>query len=49
MFQWGGAWLCEDGVCPTPDGKGNLIPVEIPELRKPEGHFYVTTRTRKTI
>src|SRR5690625_1303836 len=44
VFQWGGAWLCEDGICPTPDGKGNLIPVEIPELRKPEGHVYVTTR-----
>lgn len=47
VFQWGGAWLCEDGVCPTPDGKGNLIPVEIPELRKPAGHFYVTTRRGK--
>ncbi|MFC0300247.1 FdhF/YdeP family oxidoreductase [Virgibacillus soli] len=47
VFQWGGAWLCEDGVCPTPDGKGNLITVEIPELRKPEGHFYVTTRRGK--
>ncbi|MEI3607461.1 FdhF/YdeP family oxidoreductase [Pseudogracilibacillus sp. SE30717A] len=47
LFQWGGAWLCEGGVCPTPDGKGNLIPVEIPELRKPEGHFYVTTRRGK--
>lgn len=44
VFQWGGAWLCEGGICPTPDGKGNLIPVEIPELRKPEGHVYVTTR-----
>ncbi|MRH42734.1 FdhF/YdeP family oxidoreductase [Aquibacillus halophilus] len=47
VFQWGGAWLCEDGICPTPDGKGNLITVEIPELRKPEGHFYVTTRRGK--
>lgn len=47
VFQWGGAWLCEDGICPTPDGKGNLIPVEIPELRKPEGHFYVSTRRGK--
>lgn len=44
VFQWGGAWLCEDGICPTPDGKGNLIVAELPELRKPEGHFYVTTR-----
>src|SRR5690625_4504264 len=47
VFQWGDAWLCEDGICPTPDGKGNLITVEIPELRKPEGHFYVTTRRGK--
>lgn len=47
LFQWGGAWLCEGGECPTPDGRGNLIPVEIPELRKPEGHFYVTTRRGK--
>ncbi|MGM8211532.1 FdhF/YdeP family oxidoreductase [Virgibacillus sp. W0430] len=47
VFQWGGAWLCEGGECPTADGKGNLIPVELPELRKPEGHFYVTTRRGK--
>lgn len=47
LFQWGGAWLCEDGVCPTADGKGNLITVEIPELRKTEGQFYVTTRRGK--
>src|SRR5690625_4148937 len=47
LFQWGDAWLCEGGICPTLDGKGNLISVEIPELRKPEGHFYVTTRRGK--
>ena len=47
VFQWGGAWLCEDGVCPTPDGKGNLIVAELPELRKPEGHFYIMTRRGK--
>ena len=47
VFQWGGAWLCEDGICPTPDGRGNLLPIQIPELRKPEGHFYVTTRRGK--
>ncbi|QZT32566.1 FdhF/YdeP family oxidoreductase [Caldalkalibacillus thermarum TA2.A1] len=47
VFQWGGAWLCEGGVCPTPDGRGNLIPIEIPELRKTEGQFYVTTRRGK--
>ncbi|MBW5447477.1 FdhF/YdeP family oxidoreductase [Cohnella sp. CFH 77786] len=47
VFQWGGAWLCEGGVCPTDDGKGRLIPVELPELRKPEGRFYATTRRGK--
>ncbi|RBW71371.1 FdhF/YdeP family oxidoreductase [Bacillus taeanensis] len=47
VFQWGGAWLCEDGVCPTPDGKGNLIPVEIPDLNKKDGDFYLTTRRGK--
>lgn len=47
VFQWGGAWLCEGGVCPTPDGKGNLISIELPELRKPVGYFYVTTRRGK--
>lgn len=47
VFQWGGAWLCEGGVCPTKDGRGQLIPIELPELRKPEGHFLVTTRRGK--
>ncbi|WP_026560115.1 FdhF/YdeP family oxidoreductase [Bacillus sp. J37] len=47
VFQWGGAWLCEGGVCPTTDGKGNLISVEIPELGKKEGQFVVTSRRGK--
>ncbi|WP_227939636.1 FdhF/YdeP family oxidoreductase [Alkalihalobacillus deserti] len=47
VFQWGGAWLCEDGICPTPDGKGNLIPVDIPDLNKVDGDFYITTRRGK--
>jgi len=47
VFQWGGAWLCEGGVCPTPDGRGNLLPIELPERRKTEGRFYVTTRRGK--
>ena len=47
VFQWGGAWLCEGGVCPTTDGKGNLIPVEIPDLGKKEGQFVVTSRRGK--
>jgi anaerobic selenocysteine-containing dehydrogenase len=47
VFQWGGAWLCEGGICPTPDGRANLIPIKMPDLNKPEGHFYVTTRRGK--
>lgn len=47
VFQWGGAWLCEDGICPTESGRGRLWPIEIPELRKAEGQFYVTTRRGK--
>ncbi|PMC39123.1 formate dehydrogenase [Bacillus sp. UMB0899] len=47
VFQWGGAWLCEGGVCPTSDGKGSLISVEIPELGKKEGQFVVTSRRGK--
>ncbi|MGM0876588.1 MAG: FdhF/YdeP family oxidoreductase [Bacillota bacterium] len=47
VFQWGGAWLCEGGICPTPDGRGNLISVEIPDLDKNEGQFIVTSRRGK--
>ncbi len=47
VFQWGNAWLCEGGVCPTEDGRGRLLPIELPELRKPEGRFYATTRRGK--
>lgn len=47
VFQWGGAWLCEGGICPTTDGRGQLFAIELPELRKPEGRFYATTRRGK--
>ncbi|AYA75067.1 formate dehydrogenase [Bacillus sp. Y1] len=47
VFQWGGAWLCEDGICPTPDGKGTLITVDIPNMGKKEGQFLLTTRRGK--
>jgi molybdopterin-dependent oxidoreductase alpha subunit len=47
VFQWGGAWLCEGGFCPTPDGRGNLILVDIPDLDKKEGQFIVTSRRGK--
>ncbi len=47
VFQWGGAWLCEDGICPTDDGRGQLLPIELPELRRTEGQFFVTSRRGK--
>ncbi|CAM4512994.1 molybdopterin-dependent oxidoreductase alpha subunit [Paenibacillus endophyticus] len=47
VFQWGGAWLCEGGYCKTADGRGQLLPIALPELRIPEGHFYATTRRGK--
>ncbi|MCH1623990.1 FdhF/YdeP family oxidoreductase [Fredinandcohnia quinoae] len=47
VFQWGGAWLCEDGICNTPDGRGNLISVDIPDFGKKEGQFVLTTRRGK--
>ncbi|WHY88478.1 FdhF/YdeP family oxidoreductase [Neobacillus novalis] len=47
VFQWGGAWLCEGGICPTPDGKGSLIPVDIPDLNKKPEQFIVTSRRGK--
>ncbi|KHF39323.1 FdhF/YdeP family oxidoreductase [Halalkalibacter okhensis] len=47
VFQWGGAWLCEDGICPTSDGKGSLLAVDIPDMGKKEGQFVLTTRRGK--
>lgn len=47
VFQWGGAWLCEDGVCPTPDSRGMLIPVDIPDLNKKPEQFIITSRRGK--
>lgn len=47
VFQWGGAWLCEDGICPTPNGKGHLIPVNIPNMHKAKDEFVLTTRRGK--
>jgi molybdopterin-dependent oxidoreductase alpha subunit len=47
FFQWGGAWLCEDGVCPTADGRGRLIPVASPGIRRAAGAFLATTRRGK--
>ncbi|WP_309122336.1 FdhF/YdeP family oxidoreductase [Paenibacillus sp.] len=47
VFQWGGAWLCEGGVCPTADGRGRLLPIALPETRREEGRYFLTTRRGK--
>lgn len=47
VFQWGGAWLCEGGECPTPDGKGRIIPIPMPDLQRTQGRMYATTRRGK--
>ncbi|RJX40085.1 formate dehydrogenase [Paenibacillus pinisoli] len=47
VFQWGNAWLCEGGQCPTPDGKGQLLPIAIPDLLRSGGRMYATTRRGK--
>ncbi|MFD0589574.1 FdhF/YdeP family oxidoreductase [Paenibacillus sp. GCM10027627] len=47
VFQWGGAWLCEDAHCPTEDGKGRLFAIPLPDRRKAEGSFFATTRRGK--
>lgn len=45
-FQYGGAHLCPDGVCPTPGGKARLRPVALPSPLA-EGYFFVSTRRGK--
>jgi molybdopterin-dependent oxidoreductase alpha subunit len=47
-FQYGGAHLCRDGVCPTPDGRARLATVDLPQPtpRDPEV-FHVSTRRGK--
>jgi anaerobic selenocysteine-containing dehydrogenase len=47
VFQWGGAWLCEGGECGAPDGKGRLLPIPLPDVRRTEGRMYATTRRGK--
>lgn len=48
VFQRGGAWLCEGGVCPTEDGRGRLIAVDLPRRgARADGSFSVTTRRGK--
>jgi predicted molibdopterin-dependent oxidoreductase YjgC len=46
-FQYGGAHLCPDGVCPTPDGKAYFKAVPLPERRIPTGALRLVTRRGK--
>jgi molybdopterin-dependent oxidoreductase alpha subunit len=45
--QWGGPRLFTDGFPKMPGGRARFIPVEIPEVRVPEGKFYFSTRRGK--
>jgi molybdopterin-dependent oxidoreductase alpha subunit len=47
VFQWGGAWLCENGVCPTDSGKGLLLTISIPQIGVHRTEFRMTTRRGK--
>ncbi|WP_271397477.1 FdhF/YdeP family oxidoreductase [Salinicoccus roseus] len=47
VYQYGGAWLCEGGVCPTPDGRANLIGIDIPDNNKKAGEFRLLMRRGK--
>jgi predicted molibdopterin-dependent oxidoreductase YjgC len=47
QLQWGGERLFTDGRFHTPDGKARFSVVDLPERRRPEGSFYVSTRRGK--
>lgn len=47
VYQYGGAWLCEDGNCPTPDGRANLISIDIPDNNRKSGEFKLLMRRGK--
>ena len=45
--QYGGPHLCVDGYFATPDGKGHLHAVELPDRTRPSGKFRISTRRGK--
>ncbi len=47
QIQWGGERLFADGEFHTPDGKARFSVVELPDRRRPEGSFYLSTRRGK--
>jgi len=46
-FQYGGPHLCANGRFATPDGKGHLAPVPLPERSVRKGMFHASTRRGK--
>jgi predicted molibdopterin-dependent oxidoreductase YjgC len=46
-FQYGGPHLCADGHFATPDGKGHLHAVVLPDDERPPGQFKASTRRGK--
>jgi predicted molibdopterin-dependent oxidoreductase YjgC len=47
QVQWGGRVLYSDGRFATPDGKAHFAPVTPRSNRRPDGHFFVSTRRGK--
>ena len=45
--QWGGRLLCEGGRFPTPGGRARFTALLPPEVRLPEGSFFLSTRRGK--
>jgi len=47
VFQYGGRHLCVDGRFATADGRAHLAAPQIPDTRRAEGEFHVSTRRGK--
>ena len=46
-FQYGGPHLCPEGVCPTPSSKAIIHPLNLPEVAREPGSYWVSTRRGK--
>lgn len=46
-FQYGGPHLCSDGKFGTPDGKARFKAVELPDLSRRPGDYWLSTRRGK--
>ncbi len=45
--QWGGERLGEKGFPHLPEGRARFSPVGVPQVKVPDGHFYLTSRRGK--